>query len=88
MMLCLMVYSYAQFFLHQELDKNNDTVLSQVYKPTKKPSMKWIYKLLDGVVIVNMVINNELRHVILNLSDTLRKIIRHFGANACKIYGI
>ena len=50
--------------------------------------MKWIYKLLDGLVIVNIVINNELRHVILNLSDTLRKIIRCFGDNACKIYGI
>ena len=88
MMLCLMVYSYAQFFLNQALDKNNDTVLSQVHKPTKRPSMKWIYKLLDGVVVVNIVINNELRHVILNLSDTLRKIIRYFGPTACKIYGI
>ena len=88
MMLCLMVYSYAQFFLYKELDKNNETILSQVYKPTNRPSMKWIYKLLDGVVIVNIVINNELRHVILNLSDTLRKVIRCFGDNACKIYGI
>ena len=88
MVLCLMVYSYAQFFLYKELDKNNETILSQVYKPTNRPSLKWIYKLLDGVVIVNIVINNELRHVILNLSDTLRKVIRCFGDNACKIYGI
>ena len=41
--------------------------------------MKWIYKLLDGVVIVNTFINNELRDVILNLSKTLRKVIRSFG---------
>ena len=88
MVLCLMVYSYAQFFLYKELDKNNETILSQVYKPTNRPSMKWIYKLLDGVVIVNIVINNKLRHVILNLSDTLRKVIRCFGDNACKIYGV
>ena len=30
MMLCLIVYSYAQFFLYKELDKNNETILSQV----------------------------------------------------------
>ena len=40
MVLCLMVYSYAQFFLHKELDENNDTIPSQVNKPTKNPSMK------------------------------------------------
>ena len=40
MVLCLMVYSYAQFFLYKELDKNNETILSQVYKPTNRPSMK------------------------------------------------
>lgn len=88
MVLCLMVYSYAQFFLHNELDENNDTIPSQVNKPTKKPSMKWIYELLDGVVIVKIIINNELRHIVLNLSDTLRKIIRHFGYFACRIYGV
>lgn len=50
--------------------------------------MKWIYELLDGVVIVKILINNELRHIVLNLSDTLRKIIRHFGYFACQIYGV
>ncbi len=88
MVLCLMVYSYSQYFLRKKLEENNETIPSQVKKSTKRPSMKWIYQLLDGVIIVNATINNKLLHIVLNLNDTLRKIIRYFGVFACKIYGI
>lgn len=88
MVLCLMVYSYSQYFLRKNLEENNETIPSQVNKSTKRPSMKWIYQLLDGVIILNITINNKLRHIVLNLNDTLRKIIRYFGVFACKIYGI
>ena len=78
MVLCLMVYSYSQYFLHQSLEENNETILNQVNKPTPRPSMILIYQLLDGVIILNMTINNDLRHIVLNLNDTLRKVIRNF----------
>ena len=88
MVLCLMVYSYSQYFLRKKLEDSNETIPSQVNKPTKKPTIKWIYELFDGVVILNVTVNNKLRHIVLNLNDTLRKIIKYFGPFACKVYAI
>ena len=51
MVLCLMFYTYSQYFLRKKLEENNETIPSQVNKSTKRPSMKWIYQLLDRVII-------------------------------------
>ena len=85
MTLCLMVYSYAQFFLRQQLLMNNATIPSQSNKETNKPTMKWIYRLFHGIHVLKL--NNNMQHV-LNLNDLLRRIIIYFGDFACNIYDV
>ena len=86
MTLCLMVYSYSQFFLRQHLLMNNETIPSQSNKETNKPTMKWIYRLFHGVHVLKL--NNNMQHIVLNLNDLLRRIIIYFGDFACNIYDV
>jgi len=88
MVLCLMVYSYSQYFLREALEKTKQTVNSQTGKPTSKPSMKWVYKLFYNVSVLKIQIGTEITTAILNLNDELRKVIILFGNVACKIYDV
>ena len=88
MTLCLMVYSYAQYFLRQQLLANDDTIPSQTNKETSKPSMKWVYRLFHGIHVLKLNLNNQMQHIVLNLNELLRRIIIYFGDFACNIYGV
>lgn len=88
MTLCLMVYSYAQYFLRQQLLANDETIPSQTNKETNKPSMKWVYRLFHGIHVLKLNLNNQMQHIVLNLNDLLRRIVIYFGDFACSIYGI
>lgn len=88
MTLCLMVYGYAQFFLRQQLLVNNDTIESQTGKLTNKPSMQWVYRMFHGVSVLKVTHNGITQTVVLNLNDSLRKVINYFGPLAQQFYGI
>jgi transposase len=87
MTLCLMVYSYAQYWLRQQLQIHQETIPSQSGKETRIPSMKWIYRLFHGVHVLNIKIEDRIQTFILNVNDLLRRIIHYFGDYAAKIYG-
>jgi transposase len=88
MTLCLMVYSYAQYWLRQQLSTNDETITSQSGKETKIPSMKWIYRLFYGVHVLLMKMPDQIQEIVLNINDLLQRIIIYFGDVACKIYDI
>jgi transposase len=88
MTLCLMVYSYAQYWLRQQLAINNETIISQSGKETKIPSMKWIYRLFHGVCILKLNLQEQVEYMVLNINDLLQRIILYFGEVACRIYEI
>lgn len=88
MTLCLMVYSFAQYFLREQLASSNQTIVSQSGHNTKRPSMKWVYRLFHGVHVLKLSINNTYQEIVLNLNEMLIKIIRYFGPMACSIYDI
>ena len=88
MTLCLMVYGFAQYYLREQLKKHADTLPSQSGKLTDKPSMKWIYRLFHGVHVLKIKCSGSTSHLVLNVNDLLKKIIRAFGDVACRIYSI
>jgi len=88
MTLCLMVYSYAQYWLRQQLSTHDETITSQSGKETKIPSMKWVYRLFFGVCVLQLKLQDQVQHMVLNVSDLLERIIIYFGDVACKIYDI
>jgi transposase len=49
MTLCLMVYNAGQYQVRKALDVEQESILSQVGKPTKTPTLRWIFQKLSGI---------------------------------------
>ncbi len=48
MVLCLLVYRLAEHRLREQLAATQQTVPSQVSKPTARPTMRWIFQCFEG----------------------------------------
>jgi len=88
MVLTLMIYSIAEWTIRKKLRESEETIPSQLKKPTQKPTFKWIVFLFMGVAEVTVWINGEMHQKIANLNDNLVKIIRLFGKGCEKYYGL
>ena len=88
MTLCLMVYAIAQFEFRAALAAAGDTIPSQTKKETSKPSMKWVYRLFQGVQVISLTLQGITQEIVINLKAIQKKIIRYFGLRAMAIYGI
>lgn len=86
MTLCLMVYGVSEYELHQSLQEKNETILSQIKKPTNTPSLRWVYFLFRVVNELTVTTGANVQKLVVNLNGILRKIIRHFGKRASAIY--
>lgn len=84
MTLCLLIYGLTQYRLRDAL-KNNDEVLpDQKKRPTKTPTLLWIFTLFSSVIMVKM--QKEDKRFVLNLHPLHQKVILLFGKTASKIY--
>lgn len=89
MVLSLMVYGLAEFWLRESLKKHNETIPNQLKKPTDKPTMAWVARLFHGVQVLRISFDEHLQQeLVSNLNAVTRRIVRHFGVEALKIYGL
>ena len=51
MVLSLLIYSFAQWKLRQELKETEQTVPDQLNKPTQRPTMRWVFEIFMGVIV-------------------------------------
>lgn len=86
MCLCLLVYSMTQRKLRKVIEEQNEIVINQSGKPTKKPTMKWIYQLFQGIHVVYMHIENIIKTQVTNIRDYHRHILKLLGHQYEKIY--
>ncbi len=86
MSLCLMVYGTMEYHLHQELVKTGDTIPNALKKPTKKPSLKWVFIIFRVLNEVHMVNHGKVTKIVANLNVVLRQIIDPIGSRAKGIY--
>lgn len=86
MTLCLMVYGVSEYELHQSLQASEETIPDSMKKPTKTPSLRWVYFLFRVVTEVIVVVGENGQRLIVNVNDVLRRIIGHFGPRAGEIY--
>ncbi len=85
MTLCLMVYNAGQYQVRKELEMQQESILSQVGKPTKRPTLRWIFQKMSGIHRVHIPGQNS---CISGLSEEKVKIIRLFGPEVCKVYNL
>jgi transposase len=88
MTLCLFIYNYGQYIARQRLKEQNQTVPSQVKKPTQKPTMRWLFQCMSGALVIYGLIDGKMRKLVLNITALRQKIIQLFGDVACQMYGV
>lgn len=86
MTLALLVYSVAQRRLRQELARQNETIPNQINQPTSRPTLRWVFQLLEGIERVRVIVEGKVRELITGLNAVKIKILRLFGERVCQVY--
>ena len=87
MTLTLFVYNYGQYKLRKALKDEKETLPNQKGKKVTKPTLKWVFQLMQGisVVLINDG-NNELQKVVTNIDCVRKKIIFLMNNRTPEIY--
>jgi len=88
MTLALLVYSLTQRRLRQQLADRNETIPNQIHQPTARPTLRWVFQLLEGIHRVRVMMQGQDHDVIEGLNDVQIKILRLFGDAVCRLYQI
>ena len=91
MTLCRMVDNVGPHGLRQRLATRGQTLPSQVGKPTAKPTVRWVFQLMEGVHGVRLGLEPTqapLQEPISSLDAVKHSLIRLFGRPAQVIYGL
>lgn len=86
MTLALLVYSVAQRRIRQQLAHQNETLPNQIHQPTQRPTLRWLFQLLEGIHRVRVQVEGQGHDVIEGLNDVKIKVLRLFGDGVCRLY--
>src|SRR6266478_6529168 len=86
MTLALLVYSVAQRRLRRELVRQNETIPNQINHPTNRPTLRWVFQVLEGIERVRIQVDGQGRDQIMGLNEVKIKILRLFGEQVCQVY--
>jgi transposase len=85
MTLALLVYWVVQRRLRQELARPKESLPNQINQLTQRPTLRWVFQLLEGIHRVRVVVQDEVRDLIEGLNEVQIKILRLFGKDVCQI---
>lgn len=88
MTLALLVYAVAQRRLHKVLKSLQETLPNQIRKETSKPTLRWIFQLLDGIELVKIYVEKTTHVVVSGLTVLKQRVLSYFGGTVMKIYGL
>jgi transposase len=83
MTLCLMVYNAGQYQVRKALEVQQESIVSQIGKPTKKPTLRWIFQKMSGIHRVHIPGKDS---SLAGLNEEKEKILRLFGPEVCRVY--
>jgi transposase len=88
MTLAFWVSSVAQRRMRHQLARQQETLPNQSGQPTSRPTLRWIFQLLEGLHRVTLSVHGHVETLIEGLTDLRRKILQLFGQKVCQIYQI
>jgi transposase len=88
MTLALLVYSVAQRRLRHALARQNATLPNQINQPTSRPTLRWVFQMLEGIERVRMMGDGKVRELITGLNEMRIAILRLFGEQVCLVYQV
>jgi transposase len=86
MVLCLLLYSVAEWLLRKILKEHNATVMNPRNKPTARPTMKRVFFLFRRVRQVLERVDSTVHCRLLNVNDEIIRISGLLGADCEKYY--
>ena len=86
MCLSLLIYTLTQRKLRLELQKHEATIPSQTGKPTKKPTMRWIYECFEGITVWREQQDDICREFVVNMQQLHIDLLHLLGVRYQKIY--
>jgi transposase len=88
MTISLLVYSIAQRNLRKALDEQDKTLPDQINRPTKKPTLRWIFQLLDNINVLYCRVEQSVKVIFEGIQEQNAKILSMFSKNIRLIYGL
>jgi len=85
MTLCLMVYNAGEYEIRETLKSKNETVLNQVGKATRTPTMRWLFQRMNGINVLSLPGQSA---CITGLTEEKKKILRLFGPEIARLYNL
>jgi len=67
--------------------KKSETLPNQLKKQTATPTLRWVFQMMQGIIVLKHSQEMFAENTVLNLSEVRRKIINLFGERAQLIYG-
>jgi len=86
MCLCLLVYTLSQRKLRLRLNAADEGLPDQKGKPTKTPTMRWIYQIFEGVHVLYRLKDQRVTEIVLNLNILRIRVLNLMGPTYQKIY--
>ena len=84
----LLVYAVTQRRLRHQLAHQNETLPNQINQPTARPTLRWVFQLLEGIHRVRVTVQGTVHDLIEGLNEVQMKILRLFGEDVCQLYHI
>jgi transposase len=84
--LALLVYSIGQRRMRNALEAQQEALPNQIGIPTPRPTLRWIFQMLDGIHRVILHTGTVKKILIEGLTDIRIKILKLFGLTVQRIY--
>ncbi len=86
MVLCLLLYSIAEWKLRTRLEEAKEAIRNQVKKKTETPTMKWVFFLFRRITELVIEIDGKKIKKVLNLDEETIKVLKLMGEKYEKYY--
>jgi hypothetical protein len=88
MTFALLVYSVTQRRLRRQWARQHETLPNQINQPTDRPTLRWVFQLLEGIHRVRVTVQGQVQDLIEGLNEVQMKVLRLFGEEVCQLYQI
>ena len=72
--------------MRHQLAPQHETLPNQIGQPTSRPTLRWIFQLLEGINRVTFAVQGHVKIVIEGLTALRSKILQLFGQKVCQIF--
>jgi transposase len=86
MVLCLLVYRLAEHRLRRQLLATEQTVPTQINKPTNRPTMRWIFQCFEGIDLLHIHNGSHWHTQVLGLQALHQQVLRLLGPVYSQFY--